>query len=141
MPRFHTLSAVVGSGSVVQRHRSWQRIHINADAWEMAAKFLAEPQYTLMGLWGDVGSVHMAILDEFSYHLKILSLGCQDGKFPSVAEVYPPAIRLERAVSDLFGFEPQKSPDSRPWLDHGRWGLRHPLGDAVASAAREPYPF
>jgi Ni,Fe-hydrogenase III large subunit len=141
MPRFHTLSAVVGSGSVVQCHRSWQRIHINADAWEMAAKFLAEPQYTLMGLWGDVGSVHMAILDEFSYHLKILSLGCQDGKFPSVAEVYPPAIRLERAVSDLFGFEPQKSPDSRPWLDHGRWGLRHPLGDAVASAAREPYPF
>jgi Ni,Fe-hydrogenase III large subunit len=126
---------------MVQRRRSWQRIQVNADAWQAAASFLSEPQYTLTGLWGEAGSVHMAILDEFSHHLKILSLECRNGTFPSVARVHSPAIRLERAISDLFGLEPQKPPDSRPWLDHGRWGIRHPLGGNSASGTPESYPF
>ena len=33
----------------------------------------------------------------------------------------------------LFGYEPIGSPDDRPWLDHGRWPIRHPLGAAVRS--------
>ncbi|MES2292309.1 MAG: hydrogenase expression protein HypE [Pseudomonadota bacterium] len=141
MHQFQTLSAVVSSGSVVQRHRSWQRILVNADAWRVAAKFLSQPQCTLAGLWGDSGSVHMAILDEFSYNLNILTLGCEGDKFPSVAKLHPPAIRLERAIADLFGYEPLKPSDSRPWLDHGRWGVRHPLGGNSASETAEPYAF
>ena len=46
-----------------------------------------------------------------------------------------PAIRFERAIHDLFGHEPIGSRDRRPWLDHGAWGLRAPLG------AREPAPL
>lgn len=141
MHRFRTLSAVVSSGSVVQRHRSWQRILVNADAWRVAAQFLSQPQCTLAGLWGDAGSVHMAILDEFSHHLNILTLGCEGDKFPSVAKLHPPAIRLERAIADLFGYEPLKPSDSRSWLDHGRWGVRHPLGGNTASGMTEPYAF
>ncbi len=141
MPQFQTLSAAIGSGLVVQHRQSWQRIQVDCDAWQVVAKFLSEPQYTLTGLWGDAGFVHMAILDEFSRDLKIFSLECRAGKFPSVARIHSPANRLERAISDLFGLEPQNPPDSRPWLDHGRWGIRHPLGDNIASAARESYPF
>ncbi|HEX2941987.1 MAG TPA: hydrogenase expression protein HypE, partial [Rhodopila sp.] len=41
--------------------------------------------------------------------------------YPSVGARHPPAIRLERAVHDLFGTEPDGLPDTRPWLDHGKW--------------------
>jgi Ni,Fe-hydrogenase III large subunit len=47
--------------------------------------------------------------------------------------VHPPAIRLERAIHDLFGLEPEGLPDTRPWLDHGRWG-----DDSMPAAS---YPF
>jgi Ni,Fe-hydrogenase III large subunit len=55
---------------------------------------------------------------------------------------HPPAIRLERAVRDLFGHDAVGLPDRRPWLDHGRWNIGHPLG-AHPSAAPGPlhYPF
>jgi Ni,Fe-hydrogenase III large subunit len=46
-----------------------------------------------------------------------------------VALSHPPAQRLERAIADIYGLRPEETPDARPWLDHGRWGLRHPLGD------------
>ena len=29
----------------------------------------------------------------------------------------------------------------RPWLDHGRWGLRHPLGAQTAETDAKPYAF
>ena len=47
---------------------------------------------------------------------------------PSVGALHPPAIRLERAIRDLYGLEPVGLPDARPWLDHGGWGVRQPLG-------------
>src|SRR6185312_5717660 len=47
----------------------------------------------------------------------------------------------ERTVRDLFGIESQNSPDSRPWLDHGRWGLQHPLGEPTTCDVATPYPF
>jgi Ni,Fe-hydrogenase III large subunit len=49
---------------------------------------------------------------------------------------------LERAIRDLYGLEAEGSPDPRHWLDHGRWGLRHPLGQGEpADAAGEAYAF
>jgi Ni,Fe-hydrogenase III large subunit len=55
---------------------------------------------------------------------------------------HAPAIRLERALQDLYGIRPGGSPDRRPWLDHGTWGVRHPLAAAPEPVANpEPYPF
>src|SRR5690606_18728548 len=46
------------------------------------------------------------------------------------------------AMRDLFGLDPEGTPDPRPWLDHGRWGLRHPLGaGAPADAPAPDYTF
>ena len=45
-----------------------------------------------------------------------------------MGRVHAPAIRPERAIRDLYGFEPEAALDPRPWLDHGRWGISHPLG-------------
>jgi Ni,Fe-hydrogenase III large subunit len=84
----------------------------------------------------------MALLDEQGARIGVLSLPCPDGRFPAVGELHAPAARLERTIQDLFGLEAVGLPDARPWLDHGRWGIRHPLGHAEhASAAALPYTF
>jgi Ni,Fe-hydrogenase III large subunit len=44
---------------------------------------------------------------------------------------HPPALRLERAVNDLFGLAAEGLPDARPWLDHDCWGVGFPLGNRV----------
>ena len=54
---------------------------------------------------------------------------CADGQFPSVGALHAPAIRLERAIHDLYGLEPRGALDTRPWLDLGFWDVQHPLGD------------
>jgi Ni,Fe-hydrogenase III large subunit len=71
-----------------------------------------------------------------------VSLVCEEGRFPSVAAFHPPAARLERTIQDLFGYEPVGAPDQRPWLDHGRWPVRHPLGRRTpVSGEAAPYAF
>src|SRR5690606_20534416 len=61
--------------------------------------------------------------------------------YPSVGAKHPPALRLERAVRDLFGLDAAYSPDARPWLDLGFWDVRHPLGEAPPARPAEPYAF
>ncbi len=85
--------------------------------------------------------VHLAVW-ETAGGFCIASLPCPDGTFPSVGRLHPPAQRLERAIADLVGLRPVDAPDSRPWLDHGRWPVRHPLGAAATpTTAMPPYPF
>ena len=64
------------------------------------------------------------------------------GLYPSVGKHHPPALRLERTVNDLFGLSAEGLPDTRHWLDHGRWGVRFPLGDRIdAPPTAAPYRF
>ena len=59
--------------------------------------------------------------------------------FPRSPPHHAPATRLERAIQDLFGYEPVGAPDPRPWLDHGRWPVVAPLGARTpALAAARP---
>ena len=95
----------------------------------------------LSGLWGDNGAVHAALLDDQAGEMAVVTLPCPDGHFPSVGRHHAPAIRLERAIHDLFGLVPDGAPDTRPWLDHGRWDVRHPLGTAEAGEAGGAYAF
>ena len=74
---------------------------------------------------------HMALARRWT----VLRLACPEGAFPSVGAAHPPAIRLERAIADLFGLQAIGAPDPRPWLDHGTWPVRAPLG-ARASRRR-----
>jgi Ni,Fe-hydrogenase III large subunit len=118
----------------------WPRRDVGADIWQAACEGLTAGRWSLTGLWGDDAVVHMALIDQSD--TAILTLACPDGRFPSVATHHAPAIRPERALCDLFGFTADGAPDPRPWLDHGRWGIAHPLGDARATpGAPEPYSF
>jgi Ni,Fe-hydrogenase III large subunit len=60
----------------------------------------------------------MALLEPGEHDIGVLTLPCPDGRYPSIGQAHPPAIRLERAIRDLFGFEPLGLPDTRAWLDH-----------------------
>ena len=133
---------LVANGRIVGDHRPWPRAIVTADGWRDAIVMLAAGERTLLGLWGEPQTVHMAVLDETRNSVGVLSLACPDGRFPSVGEAHPPAIRPERAIRDLYGLEPVGLPDGRPWLDHGRWGVRHPLGHAEpAGEAPAGYAF
>ena len=44
----------------------------------------------------------------------MISLACPDRTFPSVGALHPPAIRFERAIHSLYGFEPLGAPDCGP---------------------------
>ena len=136
-----TLAEIIGAGQMVEGHRPWMRAVVDGQAWQNAGEQLAASQCTLAGLWGDAGAVHMALLDKASASLAVATLPCPNGQFPSIGRCHPPAIRLERAIHDLFGFEAVGAPDTRPWLDHGRWGARHPLGGQAVVADPKPYAF
>jgi len=115
------LQDLVGQGKKVAAHRPRPRAVVNAKTWTLAAAALGQGRLTLLGLWGDKAFVHMALLDEAARDFAVLSLACKTGRFPSVGQTHPPAIRLERTIHDLYGLLPEGAPDMRPWLDHGQW--------------------
>jgi len=136
------ISALAKNGSRVEAHRPWPRIVVDADLWRLAIVGVAAGEATLSGLWSDCEAVHLALIEEPSGELLVVSLPCPGRRFPSVGLTHAPALRLERAVRDLYGLEPEGCPDERRWLDHGRWGLRHPLGEReVAPAGGDGYAF
>jgi Ni,Fe-hydrogenase III large subunit len=122
--------------------RPWPRAVTDRAGWRAAADRLAEGAVSLLALWGDAGAVHLALMEESTAEIGMLTFECPDGRFPSISAVHPPALRLERAIRDLYGFAAEGIRDERPWLDHGRWGVRHPLGAArESSAGGGPYDF
>jgi Ni,Fe-hydrogenase III large subunit len=129
-------------GRRVDGHRPWPRVIVSADGWRFATNQMAAGHWTLLGLWGDAGAVHMAVLDPLQGDIAVVTMECPDGRFASVGTMHPPAIRLERAIRDLHGLEPTGLPDPRPWLDLGFWDVAQPLGAGSAvPATRVPYTF
>ena len=125
----------------VKQHRPWPRAIVADDGWRQAIEHLAAGRCTLLGLWGDAADVHMALLGERFDDITVLSYACKDGTYPSVAARHPPAIRLERAIRDLFGLDAVGAPDTRSWLDLGFWDVRHPLGKKEPAQKPAPYVF
>jgi len=137
-----SLHDLLEQGQVVPQHRPWLRAVVSPEAWQQAAGLLQQERCALLALWADQDFVHMALLDETRGEPAVLSLACEDDRYPSVGRVHAPAIRLERAVRDLSGLVPEGLPDARAWLDHGVWPLQFPLGRVhYAQPAQLPYPF
>jgi Ni,Fe-hydrogenase III large subunit len=132
-------------GARVEGHRPWPRTLVTPDAWRGAAIELGAGRATLLGMWGDANPaplVHMAMSDAAAGEILVVSLACPGKTFPSIGALHPPAIRLERAIRSLYGYEPTGTPDNRPWLDLGFWDVQHPLGARTpAPAAQPPYGF
>jgi len=135
------VSAFLEDFAATGTQRPWPRVVVDADGWTRATLALAEGLATLVGLWCDGSYVHMALFEQGEQPI-VLSLRCPDRRFPSVGLTHPPALRLERAIADLYGVTASDTPDSRPWLDHGRWGVRRPLAESTPSPATgDAYAF
>ncbi|HET6467134.1 MAG TPA: NADH-quinone oxidoreductase subunit C, partial [Geminicoccaceae bacterium] len=139
------LDALAAAGEPAADHRPWPRYRLDPAAWRgLVERLETAPHWCLLGLWGDAGAVHAALMDEDGGDVAAVTVSCPDGRFPSLGRVRPGAIRLERAVYDLFGLVPEGLDDDRPWLDHGRWGVHYPLapdGRRPAPADGMPYHF
>ena len=133
-----TLLSGITHTEVAERHQPWPRAVVAETGWQQAIDQLATGRCSLLGLWGDAPEVHMALLDGGSSDVAVISYTCKSGKYPSVAARHPPAVRLERAIRDLFGLDAVDAPDTRPWLDLGFWNVRHPLGKKRPPVS--PYP-
>jgi Ni,Fe-hydrogenase III large subunit len=135
-----TLSELI-EGERISCHRPWPRVAVNEDGWRFATSQLAAGYWTLLALWGDTRAVHMAVLDPSARDIAVATIACPSGRYKSVGALHAPAIRLERAVRDLWGLEPVGLPDTRPWLDLGFWEVQHPLGESRPAVPPAPYVF
>jgi Ni,Fe-hydrogenase III large subunit len=132
---------LIAAQKEVVRCGSWPRAVISRQAWSKVVGRLASGEWDLLGLWGEPEWVHLALLDRSDANPAIVSLHCPDGHYPAVSASHAPAIRPERALGDLIGLVPDGAPDSRPWLDHGKWEIIHPLGAREPSSGQAAYRF
>src|SRR5579875_2370895 len=128
------LDELLAKGKRIAAHRPVPRAVVDRAGWTQAAHALADGRASLLGLWGEREAAHMALRDNEGGAVAVLSLACPDRRLPSVGAIHPPAIRLERAMRDLYGLVAEGASDARPWLDHGRWEHSRP-------EARAPYEF
>ena len=102
--------------SAVAAHRPWPRVIVDAEAWRCRAASLRRWQLTLARPLGrsaarctwrccDDGAAQIAVLEP---RLSRRALSRRS------AALHPPAIRLERAIRDLFGLEPEGAPTRGP---------------------------
>jgi Ni,Fe-hydrogenase III large subunit len=94
----------------------WAAHTADAHTWSEAGRRMQLGEISLLGLWGEPGAAHMAVLDG---QPSLLHLPCPNGRFPSIGRLHAPAIRPERAMRELAGLVPEDAPDLRPWLHHG----------------------
>ena len=108
-------------GEPVDAHRPWPRVDRRRRRLAAGDRACLRPAAAHCSACGATPPhVHMALLDETSATSPSSAIACNAGTYPSVAARHPPAIRLERAIRDLFGSKPIGTPDhaalARSWL-------------------------
>src|ERR671911_240399 len=121
------LKDLMADGEAVAAHRPWPRAVVSSEIWSEAAQQLQGGHLTLLGLWGEPGIVHMAVLDEGMWQGAVLSLRCVDGRFPSVV-----CIRRRSGSSARLRISSASPPTARPIREpgsitgNGAWRSRLP---------------
>jgi len=112
----------------------WRSELVDGAAWERLAARLGAGELVLLGLWAEPDRVYLAYLRPDGSGIGVVRIDAEHRRFPSVARHHLPALRLERAIHDLFGLRAEGTPDDRPWLDHGTWPSVPPMGTRLAAA-------
>jgi Ni,Fe-hydrogenase III large subunit len=135
-----TLLDFLSIGREVAGHKPWPRFQLDPPGWRAFEDRLAAADWVLLAEWAEPNEVHAAFRDDQTGDVAVVSHPCLNHRFVGLGKRRPGAIRIERAIADLYGLAAQGGGDQRPWLDHGRWGVRHPLGSPRAHEAG-PYPY
>ena len=82
----------------------------------------------LVALWGSdettrggAYALHLALALRSGLLWLTLPLAREHPRYPSIADIYPCANRMQRATYDLLGIHAQDSPDHRKWVRHRAW--------------------
>jgi Ni,Fe-hydrogenase III large subunit/Ni,Fe-hydrogenase III component G len=82
----------------------------------------------LIALWGsddtDVGGafrLNVALLVRSGLVWLDVALAAEHPHYPSIADIFPAASRMQRATYDLLGLHAEGNADNRKWLRHGAW--------------------
>lgn len=137
----------------------WRACVAPAD-WQPAALAVAAAGGRLVALWGSdrqpAGGLAVCAAYAVREGLAWLDLALEAGSpaFADLGGIFPAAVRMQRAITDLLGIEVRNARDTRAWLDHGLWpaGLRplaaRPQAPGASSTAASPhdalpadYPF
>ncbi len=90
--------------------------------------------------------LRVALQDAAGLLLLELPMNAAQPCFPTLADIFPAAERMQRAVYDLLGLRAQEG-DTRPWLRHASWPadcfpLRRDYDDrGIRAAQNESYRF
>jgi len=119
---------------------------VDATQWRMGAQQVREKGGRLVALWAadqtDRGrgyEVHMALTVRSGLVWLTLRASAERPEFPDISDVFPAALRMQRAAFDLLGVRAAGAGDERPWLRHAAWpSSRFPLRKGVDPAAVFP---
>ena len=68
------LADITKGGRKAEAHRPWPRFTVGSEAWRRAVNALVEARATLLSLWGDKEQVHLALLEEPSADIVVVTL-------------------------------------------------------------------
>jgi Ni,Fe-hydrogenase III component G len=124
---------------------------VSLDQWRPVAQDVAAAGGRLLALWASADesgtpTIRAAFLAESNGLVLSAPILHPRTPYPGIGDVFPTALRMQRAIADLTGLRSDDS-DTRPWLRHAGWqeGYR-PLIDPPRSAPEldaivEDYPF
>ncbi|CAA6603146.1 Hydrogenase 4, subunit [Rhodospirillaceae bacterium LM-1] len=122
---------------LVENHSPWARRVIDFEAWQNIIELLAVSDWDFLGLWAERQpmdaekfQVHMSLRDAENSTVVVVTLPLDGLSYPAISGARPGAARLERSIADLYGLVALGAEDMRPWLDHGRWPVNHPMAEA-----------
>ncbi|MBL8480741.1 MAG: NADH-quinone oxidoreductase subunit C [Rhodocyclaceae bacterium] len=125
------------------------RTQVRPDDWTAVARAARDSGGRLLALWGSdrrrgaAGDFYMCAAYALAEGLLWVDLALDRHAlaYPDLSGIFPAACRMQRATSDLYGFQAAGAADTRPWLDHGAWeGDAFPLRAGAAGDLFQPAP-
>ena len=115
-----------------------RRLDVTLDTWHDCATDVAASGGRLLALWADCAgepTVFATMITEPVVLLLSLELPETAATYPSLADIFPAAARMQRAAADLCGVRARDF-DQRPWLRHAAWSADYlPLAHGAPAAA------
>ena len=133
---------IIPHRETVAAHRPWPRAIVGDDGWQQRDRPCSRPGAARCSACGATRRrVHMALLDETPATIAVVSFACPDGTLSHrSARAHPPAIRLERAIRDLFGLDADRRARHAA-LARSRLLGRAPSARHSAAARTKPAPY
>lgn len=111
-------------------------IDVAADEWRQVALDVFAVGARLQALWAECAPEAVRALYSGDGFLLLVTLPLAESvaEYPSLADIFPAAGRMQRAAADLTGLRAPGS-DQRPWLRHAAWPSDY---RPLAAGALEP---